>query len=316
MARSSIFYHALLHFAIWLSLSSSSAVGHDSWFRLESVLNEHEVIYSLEPDDSSLESEFIRKIDPGARIIRRSDAIQISGSAAAAESCTEWPAGIQFVRCSSLNSGAYSSLTNGLASFTNRHPKGLVLDLRGSTGWNVAELSLVASLFLPFKTPVCRLYTGRGTLTGSVVAGDSAVQMHARPVMVLVDRRTEGTSEILAGALSGRAGFLVLGEPTAGMACLREFIPLGEGRYIFIATQWADFGQGVKSSVSPDIQLNLNSGEYLPVPSWDGKHPGDLLELLRHTAGEESWRRASDLILARARLRRGTGYDDKSFKGR
>jgi carboxyl-terminal processing protease len=103
--------------------------------------------------------------------------------------------------------------------------QGLVLDLRGNPGGLLQQAVGVVSLFLD-----------RGVV--ATVAGAHRPQevLHAipgvattLPLVVLVDRFTASSSEIVAAALRDNRRATIVGQRTFGKALVQAFDPLGNG---------------------------------------------------------------------------------------
>ena len=253
-----------------------------------------------------LEEYILKEVDPKARLITGEEAAALEEDRATVEKPEEWPRGILYIKCSSLNSGSYAALKGALASQTNAAANGLILDLRGAGGWNADEAEKVASMFLPEGTPLCRIVTGKGRHSATLKARGGDVWTNTSMTVLLIDSETDGTAEMLSGALSGRNGIILMGKSTSGAACLRAPVPMESGRSLFIATGWADWGLGIRRPVVPDISVEPDGKEDVPMPQKNGRQSSDLMELLRITADDELARRASDLILSQARIGKRT----------
>lgn len=267
------------------------------------VLRESEIGIPKGTVSRKIEESVLKEIDPKARLLRRDEVGTVdSEGTPAVEYTSVWPKGTLYIKCWSLKPGAYDSITNAIQSFTNSPLEGVALDLRGAGGRHAKELEMVASLFLPRRSPLCRILTDRGRHASTLRAIGAPLLLAGIPTVLIVDEETEGTSEMLAGTLSGRPDILVLGKETSGMACLREFIPMGGGRFLYIATGWADWGTGVRMRVSPDVPVETRIDQVVPQPSKKGRHTEALVALLSETASDEMSRRASDVLLSRIRL--------------
>jgi carboxyl-terminal processing protease len=103
---------------------------------------------------------------------------------------------------------------------------GLVLDLRGNPGGYLKGALQVADLFL-----------SRGTIVAMRGASGESEVIRARwyrgvtslPLVVLADRRTASSAEIVAGALRFNQRGLVIGETTFGKHSIQSIFPLAGG---------------------------------------------------------------------------------------
>ncbi|MCL5282236.1 MAG: S41 family peptidase [Planctomycetes bacterium] len=148
----------------------------------------------------------------------------------------------------------------------------LLLDLRDNPGGRLEEANAIANLFLDGKLlEILELREGRR------IAFRAAAGRLALRVVVLVNRQTGSSAEILAMALRDNAATVIVGEPTAGFLYGKEFEPLKDGRALWIriaplilSPSGKDY---VPGGVAPDI----------PVP--DDKrngHDNILDQALRH----------------------------------
>jgi len=104
--------------------------------------------------------------------------------------------------------------------------QGLILDLRGNGGGLLAQAINVASIFIPDGTIV----STRGRAVGDQVymAQGNAIAPHI-PLVVLVNRGTASSAEIVTGALKDRGRALVVGTNTYGKGVFQEVQTLSNG---------------------------------------------------------------------------------------
>jgi carboxyl-terminal processing protease len=149
--------------------------------------------------------------------------------------------------------------------------RALVLDLRDNPGGRLEEANVIADLFLDGRLlEIIELREGRR------IAFRAAPGRLGVPVVVLVNRQTGSSAEILAMALRDNAAAVIVGEPTAGMLFGKDFEPLQDGRALWIrkaprilSPSGKDYGPG---GVTPDI----------PVPDDRKGHDNILERALRH----------------------------------
>lgn len=131
-----------------------------------------------------------------------------------------------YVRFASFTDGSHAILAKALQRVEREGARGIVLDLRGNGGGLLEEAVLIASLFLP-----------KGQV---VVSTDSRTQGHAvyktvggnlprRPVVVLIDRNTASSAEILTAALADDAGATLVGTRSYGKGVFQQEIGLSNG---------------------------------------------------------------------------------------
>jgi carboxyl-terminal processing protease len=136
--------------------------------------------------------------------------------------------------------------------------KGVLLDLRGNPGGLIDEGVAFASLFLE-GGPVA-IYKERGQAPITLQApfkGDGAT-----PLVVLVDRDTASSAEVVAAALQSRNRAVLVGSRTRGKAAVQELVPLANssalqqtiGEYRSPTDERVD-GVGIE----PDVKLPVTS---------------------------------------------------------
>jgi carboxyl-terminal processing protease len=166
---------------------------------------------------------------------------------------------VGYVALASFSSGAHGEVGAAVRKLREDGAKGLVLDLRGNPGGLVREAQLVASAFIPEGTIVST--KGRAVqpqkleATGDPVAGDL-------PMVVLVDRGTASSAEIVTGALKDTDRAEVVGTRTFGKGVFQEVVPLTNGGALditvgqYFTPNGTNLGKGLKpgQGVRPQIQ--------------------------------------------------------------
>jgi hypothetical protein len=141
---------------------------------------------------------------------------------------------------------------------TNRL-KGLVIDLRYASGQNYAAAVAVADMFLPNEQPL--LDWGDGMRHSTSKSNPINV-----PVALLVNRKTSGAAEALAGMMRQAEIGLVLGSKTAGQASIAKEFELSNGQRLRVGTTPVKLAQGKflpASGLTPDIAVDVSSEDEL-----------------------------------------------------
>ncbi|MFL5911027.1 MAG: S41 family peptidase [Gaiellaceae bacterium] len=135
-----------------------------------------------------------------------------------------------YVRLATFRAGAAKLVARELQRLDREGAAGFVLDLRGDPGGLLSQAVAVSSLFLNggvvvslsgahFVHEVFRASTGEATRL---------------PVVVLVDRYTASSAEIVAAALSERGRALLVGERTFGKGVVQAVDPLDNGAALIL----------------------------------------------------------------------------------
>jgi carboxyl-terminal processing protease len=139
---------------------------------------------------------------------------------------------------------------------------GIVLDLRGNGGGLLDEAVEVASIFLPDGTIVST--DGRSRARHVYTATGGAIRRSV-PVVLLVDRGTASSAEIVTGALQDRHRAEIVGTNTYGKGVFQEIrelpnggaLDLTVGQY-FLPSGRNIGGRGVAegSGIAPDVRAS------------------------------------------------------------
>lgn len=131
--------------------------------------------------------------------------------------------------------------------------EGLVIDLRFVSGTDYDEACRLADAFLAQERILLR-WAGQ---TGSSTAKTNAFD---RPLAVLVNSKTAGAAEALAGMLREFGAGMLIGSQTAGMANVFKEFTLSNGQKLLLAASQVELGSGEpmpSGGLAPDIAVNL-----------------------------------------------------------
>lgn len=150
-----------------------------------------------------------------------------------------------------------------------RGVRGLIVDLRGNPGGLVLGGLQVLDLFLSDA-----VLGFRETRFGPVPLGFANPRATLLPLVVLVDRDTASTAEIVAGALQAHRRARLVGEVSAGKGVGQSTLPLSDGGELRLLTfAWTlPDGRGIDGwGLTPDLPVR---GQVPPLP------PADLVRVL------------------------------------
>lgn len=132
--------------------------------------------------------------------------------------------------------------------------KGLVLDLRFTDGQDYAAAVALADRFLPAAQPLVDWGEGWKSST----AKTNAITL---PMAVLVNRKTTGAAEALAGILRHREVGLLIGTNTAGQASMAKEFSLKSGQRLRLAIAPVKVADGKElpfTGIKPDIEVDVS----------------------------------------------------------
>ncbi len=133
---------------------------------------------------------------------------------------------VGYISFSQFSAGAAAELRGHLRRLLAQGAQGLVLDLRDNPGGLLKEAVATASLFISHGVVV----TTRGRAIPTTVyrtLGDAIAP--SIPLVVLVDRGTASSAEILTAALKDHHRALVVGTHTYGKGVFQEVMPITGG---------------------------------------------------------------------------------------
>ncbi|MCU0306357.1 MAG: S41 family peptidase [Thermoleophilia bacterium] len=161
---------------------------------------------------------------------------------------------IAYVRLDQFTRGSARAVRQAAERLIEQGAKGVVLDLRGDPGGLVDEAVGVASVFLRKGQDVVTT-EGRNEPRRTLRARGGAIDPKV-PVVVLVDRDTASSSEIVAGALRDQDRATVIGTRTFGKALVQVTRLLPEGGAVRVTSARYLTPDGVdiaKRGVTPDV---------------------------------------------------------------
>jgi carboxyl-terminal processing protease len=133
---------------------------------------------------------------------------------------------IGYLRLTSFTAGSGDQLRSNVKKVLDQRAGALVLDLRENGGGLLNEAVNVASIFIAHGTIVTT--RGRSQPTQVYTAKRNAIASKL-PMVVLVDRDTASSAEIVTGALKDHDRAEVVGTRTYGKGVFQEIMPMPGG---------------------------------------------------------------------------------------
>ncbi|CAN5749158.1 S41 family peptidase [soil metagenome] len=202
---------------------------------------------------------------------------------------------IAMLRLVQFSSGSAAELKSARDQALAAGAQSFILDLRGNPGGFVHEAVDVASLFLDDGVVYIR-----ETSAGERIPVDvnPNTEPTALPLVVLIDRNSASSAEIVAGAIASAGRATLIGETTFGTGTVLLSFNLGDGSAIRLAVErWLTpdeeliFGRGIE----PTIALSLADDQAPVEPDQLRDLTAAQLELLE----DAQLRAAIDLLLGR-----------------
>ncbi|HUF36530.1 MAG TPA: S41 family peptidase [Gemmatimonadales bacterium] len=162
--------------------------------------------------------------------------------------------GVGYVVLRRMSEGAAEELRGAVDSLVSQGMRSLVLDLRSNPGGLIREGVEVAGLFLDLGDTVATSLGRASRSPKTYVAGRPSGWEDLR-VVLLVNRGTASSAELIAGALQDHDRAAVIGTATYGKGVLQTTYPLGDEVAIKLTTaRWfTPSGRSVQRPPASDV---------------------------------------------------------------
>jgi carboxyl-terminal processing protease len=167
---------------------------------------------------------------------------------------------LALIRIDQFSTGATADLVRALGSAKAAGAVGVVLDLRGDPGGYVDEAVGVASQFIGSGVVYHERDASGNETSVPITPGGVAL---TTPLVVLVDRGTASSAEVVAGALQDAKRARIVGETTYGTGTVLTQFALPDGSALRVGTvEWLtrDGRQIWHHGIVPDVTVALPSG--------------------------------------------------------
>jgi carboxyl-terminal processing protease len=199
---------------------------------------------------------------------------------------------VAFLRLSSFSENSAKKLEGTIDEARAAGAERFVLDLRDNPGGLVDQAEEVAAQFLPAGSDVYIRKEADGSEEETTVPDDNEPQ--DAPLVVLVNKGSSSSAEIVAGALRDNDRAKVVGETTFGTGTVLSEYPLSDGSSILLGTaEWlTPNGDSIRGSgIEPDVKIELAEDQ-------DPRTPNETKGLTREEIFEEDaqFERAFELL--------------------
>lgn len=158
---------------------------------------------------------------------------------------------VALIEISNFAMGTAQDVKSALESLN--YQSGIILDLRNNPGGLIEESVAVAEMFIGNGVVVS--YQVNGSERLFKVNNPKPINV---PVIVMINRNTASSAEILAGAFQDRNRGVIIGERSYGKGSVQEFITLGDGSRIelTVALYRTPSGRVIDEiGISPDLEI-------------------------------------------------------------
>jgi carboxyl-terminal processing protease len=151
---------------------------------------------------------------------------------------------IGYLSFTQFTQGSAAELRGQVETMLHQGAQGLILDLRDNPGGLLEQAIQVASIFIPQGTIVTTRGRSQPTIVYTATGGAIST---AIPMVVLVDRGTASSAEIVTGALKDRGRAKVIGTHTYGKGVFQEIqnVPGGGALDITVGEYFTPNGQNL-----------------------------------------------------------------------
>jgi C-terminal processing protease CtpA/Prc len=165
------------------------------------------------------------------------------------------------LRLALFSENAAEDLEEAIAEAQEAGAERFVLDLRDNKGGLVKQAEKVAAQFLATRSEIYTRKDADGRKEKSVPEGNEPLDA---PLVVLVNRESASSAEIVAGALRDNDRARIVGDTTFGTGTVLDEYILSDGSAVLLAVaEWltprGDFIQG--SGIEPDIEVELEEDQ-------------------------------------------------------
>jgi carboxyl-terminal processing protease len=216
-----------------------------------------------------------------AAVIGRTDVLSVRGPDGRARTVRLTPArvstaidsrlligGIAYLRIASFippgeNEVFISQLDAAMQALSDEKPIGWIVDLRGNGG-GIVSLANYTAGWLGYNGIVADVSVRPDAHRVRPFTAEGKLVLNGRPLVVLLNRRSASSSEILAEALREAGLARIVGEPSAGSVRLAQYHEVANGA---LQIAFADVNIGPervnldKKGIQPDVAVDLDAAD-------------------------------------------------------
>jgi carboxyl-terminal processing protease len=209
--------------------------------------------------------------------------------------------GIGYIKVTSLSTGKANEIRNQLKELTAKGAQKFVLDLRGAANGNIQEGVAAANLFVGSGT-LARTVGKEGKDTQTFSADASKVAFTG-PLVVVIDRGTSGSAEIIAAAVRDQKRGDLVGERTFGSGSEQQLFSLSDGGALLLTTAKYAPAAGkpfMDEPVLPTVKVDRPVEAEVILPDGDDDEDSDKPEQPQTAAPKPPEQPADDVQLKKA----------------
>ncbi len=142
---------------------------------------------------------------------------------------------IGYIRFSAFQENSQKDLEEALKKLQSEGMQGLILDIRNNAGGLLTAAIEVSELFIPEGKLIVST-KGRNPQKNNEYVSKSKKVFSVKPLVILVNKGSASSSEILAGAIQDYRLGTIVGTKTYGKGSIQSLVPLDDGSAIRMTT--------------------------------------------------------------------------------
>ena len=200
------------------------------------VLGEHNIVCDSNTVQRLMVESIVKAVDRYATIISSNEAAGLANGETIAKT-EEWEEGICHIKLNGLYAQDGTQVVSRLRGWAGANKSGIIIDVRGACGNNLAAVDQIAGVFARTNTIVYAVADGKERIVEKheALPGEDTGRMP--PLILLVDGETRDACEVLAAVLKEMKGVMLVGTKTKGDNGVREALPLSPTNVLYIATK-------------------------------------------------------------------------------
>jgi C-terminal processing protease CtpA/Prc len=200
------------------------------------VLGEHDIVCDSNIVEQLMVESMVKAVDRYATIVSSNEAAGLVNGETIAKA-EEWEEGICYLKLNGLYAEGGTQVVSRLRDWAGADKSGIIIDVRGASGNNLAAVDQITGAFARTNTMVYAVADGKNRIVEKheALQGENAGRMP--PSILLVDGETRDACEVLTAVLKEMKWAMLIGVTTKGDNGVREALPLSPTNFLYIATK-------------------------------------------------------------------------------
>lgn len=170
------------------------------------------------------------------------------------------PGNVAYLRITQFTTKTAEQVRKEMQAFLGEGLSAMILDLRDNPGGIVDSTMSVADMFLSDKT-IVHVNSKNSTNNRTYVASSNTLLPPDIPLVVLVNKGSASSSEILSGALKDNGRATLIGSTTFGKGLIQVVSPFGDGYYTLTTSQYRTPGGNDIHKVGIPVDIEVKEIE-------------------------------------------------------